>query len=601
MANEKVLGYDTETTTLWWWASPHIPITPRVFAAQFATKLHAWYIDFEHSEDKLNDTHWVRLQTEIFSNPEILWYIHNAKFDMHQSANHGVSFAGTVHCTQAMARVLNNLEGDHKKGGLKLDTLSEKYLGQNKIEIDFPKTKIKKWGKNDKYEDLAHFNQMPLDKLIEYGLKDTRLAYDLGQFQIREIANIDSEIYSKLPWLKTKTLTYLMEQERKLTKVLFKMEREGVQIDRQYTEKAYYNEVAEYEKCKAQFDETCQKEIGKNLDLGSPRQLKELFDKLGEPYAYTDKGNACFDSDALERSNAVIAKLILKYRYHYKRAHTYFENFIWLSDTNGVIHCDLQQAGTETGRLSCWNPNLQNVSKTADNEEKLYPVRRCFVPRPGFIFVDLDYQAAEYRMMLDYAGEENLIEKVAAGLDVHVATKQELQVSSRHEAKTLNFMLLYGGGYQKLADALKISLAEAKRKKLSYFERLPGVKRFIYQVRDIAASRGFVINWAGRMLKYSRDTSFKAPNGLIQGGVGDMGKHALIGCSQAVENTPHKLLLQVHDSLLFEILEGSQIAVVQELKSLMESIYTYKKLPMAVDGGYSKKSWADLEDLPSML
>jgi DNA polymerase-1 len=301
--------------------------------------------------------------------------------------------------------------------------------------------------------------------------------------------------------------------------------------------------------------------------MGSPKQLKELFDALGETYSYTEKGNACFDADALERSQSPIAKLILKYRYHYKRAHTYFENFIWLADINGAIHCDLQQPGTETGRLSCWAPNLQNVSKTADKEEKDFPVRRCFIPRPGFFFADLDYQAAEYRMMLDYAGETTLIEKIKAGVDVHTATQEEMGIDSRHEAKTFNFALLYGAGLQRIADMLKITPEEAKERKARYFSKLGGVKRFIFNVRDAANARGFVINWAGRMLKYTRDTSFKAPNGLIQGGVGDLGKGAIIAADkmlsshETMRSPSHyksKLLLQVHDSLLFEIAEEEQ-------------------------------------------
>lgn len=592
IVSHKKIGYDTETKGLWWWKSFHNPVVPGVFAAQFAVADRAWYLDFHHSDDKLGAAHWKVLQSQLFSNPEILWYIQNGKFDMHHSANHGVHFAGTIHCTKAIARLVNNLEPQ-----LNLDTLAEKYLGHKKVDIksEIPRTKIKRWGKNDKFEELAHFDRMPLDRLLGYGLQDTRLAYDLGELQVKLIAEKDEQIRKTFPNLKARTLTSLMEQERELTKVLFEMERTGVQIDIAYATKAYENEVAKYKDLGEQFDAFCTKAIGKTLDIGSPRQLKELFDARGEAYSYTEKGNACFDSDALERSESSIAKLVLRYRYHYKRAHTYFENFIWLADTDGVIHCDFQQSGTETGRMSCWTPNLQNVSKTADKDELEFPVRRCFIPRKGFYFAELDYQAAEYRLMLDYAGEETLIEKVKAGFDVHEATRQELGIETRHEAKTFNFMILYGGGFQKIADALKCTVEQAKTRKQNYFSKLPKVKNFIFTVRDAAQYRGFVVNWSGRVLQYAKDSAFKSPNGLIQGGVGDMGKEAIIRAASLCESRNSRLLLQVHDSLLFEIAKDED-HMPRIFAAKMEAVYPYKKLPMAVSCAYSRKSLADLSD-----
>jgi DNA polymerase I-like protein with 3'-5' exonuclease and polymerase domains len=605
LVKHPALGYDTETTCLSWWDNPwldSIGVKPRVFSMQFATPDQEFYFDFNHSSDRLNDSHFQKIHAELTNNPEKLWFIANAKFDLHHSANHGVFFAGEVHCTAAIARVVNNLEPS-----LKLDDLGEKYLQAGKLDVITllkergHSTKLKKFGYNDKYDDILHFDRLELGELVEYGKRDTRLCFDLGMFQTKKILELDREIYEQLPC----RLSNVLYNERAITKVLFDMEREGVLIDRDYTEKAYEFEVAEYRRIESELDRLSKSHCENKIDWNSAKQLKPLFDALNEPYSYTEKGNASFDKDALEDSDSEVAKLILRYRFHYKRAHTYFENFIWLSDRNNVLHADAQQAGTGYGRMSYWSPNLQNVPKASDKEETGTKVRRCFIPKPGTLLADVDYKGAEYYMSMDYAREMTVVEELKAGLDPHQRLANEMDIPSRHAAKTMQFRILYGGGGMAVGRALGYKGLEADRigkaKKKLYFQRVPALAALIRQVSGVASSRGYIFNWLGRLLKYDSQTGYKAFNGLIQSGVGDMTKKAMVEIAENIlPGHKSKMLIQVHDALLFK-LYPDELHLVPKIKAAMTGVYPHKVLPMQADAGFSTVSWSDLHsEIPTV-
>lgn len=601
----KAIGFDTETTCVNWWHSPWLEkydIKPRVFSMQFATTDKEFYFDFNHSDDKLGDIHFAKINAELTQNPEILWFIANAKFDLHHSKNHDVEFAGTIHCTQAIARVMRN---DEPKLGL--DVLGEKYLGVGKLDVKSiikergHITQVKKFGHNDKYDEVMHFDRLELGELVDYGKKDTRLCFDLGVFQIKKIKEIDKTIFESNPDVSPKVrLSNVMENEWKLTKVLFDMEREGVLIDRAYTEEAYENEVAEYQKIEIELDKIGASHATGKVDWLSAKQLKPIFDAMQEPYSYTEKGNASFDRDALEASESQLAKLILKYRHHNKRAHTYFENFIWLADRDNIIHASAQPAGTQYGRMSYWDPNLQNVPKRKDKDEAKYKVRRCFIPKPGTFYGDADYTGAEYYLTMDYAGEMPVVEMLKAGLDPHAKLGVDMQLKDRDAAKTMQFRILYGVGAEALGKVLGYKGAAAKQmgfaKKAEYFARMPRVAEFLDKVKNVAGNRGYIFNWFGRVLNYDRSTSYKSPNGAIQSGVGDMTKVAQVDIhTRLLPGRKSKMLLQVHDALLFK-LYPDELDLIPLILEAMKNAYPHKVLPMGADFAFSDKSWSDLTD-----
>lgn len=587
------LGLDVEAMGIWWWDSPQVRwYKPRVFSVQISTESGAdYYLDFEHAPDRLGDEHFKILQEKIFDNPSLLWFIHNSKYDQHQLLNHGVEIKGTVHCTKQIARLVENREES-----LKLDDLGEKYLGHGKLDV---KTYLKENGfftevprPSGKVEEWLHFDKIPIEMAVPYGETDTRLCLKLGLWQLVKIAEIDEQmaVYGQ------KRLSDVYKNEILLTQTCLRMERRGIKIDIPYCKEALAHEISSYERVRLALNSS----TGREANWNSPDEVEAYFLSIGkESYKITKKGNVSFDREALEGMGDPVAGLILEFRYHYKRAHTYFENFIWLADSDGVLHADFQPAGTETGRMSCWSPNLQNIPKRADKEETDFKIRRCFIARPGFKFVELDYRAAEYGMLFDYANETKMVDKVKAGMDVHDATREELSLKDRDEAKTTNFALVYGMGDASFGAKLGISKFAAKLKKEHYFAKLPKVKQFIHSVKHTAAHRGFVVNWLGRVLRYVTGgwpvgTSFKAPNGICQSGVGDATKVAMNKIDAVTLDRQTKLLLQVHDSNLVEVHE-TEAELVPLFCDLMITSYPARVLPMSVDTAESRTNWAEMK------
>lgn len=247
---------------------------------------------------------------------------------------------------------------------------------------------------------------------------------------------------------------------------------------------------------------------------------------------------------------------------------------------------------------SCSSPNLQNVPKE-DNSE--YPVRKAFIPPDDYCLVRIDYDQVEYRLMLNYAKEMGVIKKIKEqGLDVHQATADMLGVP-RNFAKTLNFLLLYGGGIEKLAGALNITLAQAAELRRVYFANLPAVSKWTQGVKSLSARYLFIVNWMGRVCEFlDASESYKAPNHLIQGGVADIIKVAMNNTHERLAGMRSKQVLQVHDELVFYI-HKDELEIVPELVRIMENVYTKGALPLTAGVSHSWHNWYDkVEGLPHL-
>jgi DNA polymerase-1 len=372
------------------------------------------------------------------------------------------------------------------------------------------------------------------------------------------------------------------------------MEKRGVLLDRGHCEKA-----------KADDD---RKRNVTLLDLNkvipgfvdSSKCLAPYFESHGVTLPLTEKGNPQISDSVLSGISDPngVALSVLMLRDAVKRSNTYWSNYLYLCDDEGVLHPDFFQAGTVTGRLSCREPNLQNIPK---EDQSVHQIRRAFVPRPGFFFLSIDYKQMEFRLMLDYAKQEDLIERIKQGHDPHVATA-ELTGLPRKAAKTLNFGLLYGMGVAKLAVALGCSEAEARSFKYRYFDALPKVQKFIRDAADRMEQRGYTFNWAGRRyLLDDRKWSYKAANAIIQGGCADVCKVAMVRLHDYLEKKQTKMVLQIHDEILFEVHESDlKVGVPQRLQEIMETAYEAKSLPLTCSASYSTKSFGDLVELNSM-
>ena len=566
------LGLDTETTGLKQSDKPFLVIV--------ATPKQTYLFNLQEYEGMSRDL--VLTPKEVGDAldcvflPGTITFIQNAKFDMRMVKHLGIE----VHnpwCTYAVERVLrNNFTGDRaysldaiakrRFDGFEKEESVKKYISKNKLYdlVDVP-------GKAKKQRE-EHYELVPRDIMWSYAARDAELHLKIGMQQIEELD-------------KDEGLQRVAKNELKLTKTCYKMERHGITVDKAYVARALSHEMKLITNARRDFEERTGREY-----VDSNKLFADIFTGAGLEYPKTAKGNPSFNADSLETIDNDVAKLIKKVRNHEKRAGTYYSSFLYYAGQGSTIHPDVRQAGTETGRFSYRDPNLQNVPKEDKDGLEFY-VRKCFVPSPGNCLVMIDYSQMEFAVMADYSGEAKLIEQINQGTDVHTATANLLGIS-RTQAKTINFGLLYGMGQAKLAADLGVSVKEAKGIKLDYFGKLPRVERFIRQVIKTGETRGHVFNWLGRKCYIDhRDFAYILPNHLVQGSCGDIVKLSMNRIDSYLKNYKAAQIIQIHDEIVFDV-PPDELHIIPDIVKIMEAAYEPRngvQLKCTVEHSY--KSW----------
>lgn len=579
-----IVCLDTETTGL----SPYG--TSRLFSVIVAVPSNpytAYYFDYNEYflEKNILDRGTI---PRILDGYRGVVCMHNAPFDMAMMEKEGADISTwKINCTVAMGRV-----NDSRDEWLTLDNLT-KDLGFSKIDTVkqyIMKNKLWDWeqvpGKKTRSKNLYYY-KVPLHVVQPYGEMDTLAGLTLGFHQAQNIDKQCENIPEGQPSIKD-----VVTNERKITRVVFDMKKKGICIDTDFIVRALEHEGKNYKLLTDKFEQ-----ITGYRFLDSNVLFSMAFDKLGVTYPRTEKGNPSFNEKALEGIDNPLANLIKECRGTYKRMGTY-EGLLYHSH-DGVIHANVKQHGCVTGRMSYADPPVQcmeKVEKGDANYEDEFLIRRSFVPRKGTRFFMLDFDQMEYRMMLNYAGQRDLIDMVRGGMDVHQATADMLGIT-RSQAKTINFALLYGMGKDELAKALKTTVAQSSALKEKYFSRLPRIKTLIQHVISAAQSRGVITNWFGRRYYFERDWAYKAPNYLIQGGCADWMKCAMVQIHEYLKDKPINMLLQVHDELIFEGPPEAEDEI-EKIRHIMENVtdkspHTFVKYTVGVD--YSDKSWQDKE------
>lgn len=508
---------------------------------------------------------------------------HNAKFDLHILEAYGMTARCKIHDTMVMAHVYN--PGELNK---QLKVLAKKYLGEEPTDEKAVKDWLRK-NKTDRYD------KVPREIMDPYALNDTRITYLLYKFY--ESKGV------------TEDVTYLTEM--KLLHSLMNMERRGVAVDIKYAE----------EQAKLCADRISvivahtEKEWGE-INLGSNTQLKDfLFKQEGLTCEnYTPKGNPCLDEYNLHLLNHPIIPYVLEFRDLTKTKSTYLDYMIDHHDSEGTIHCNYFQVGARTGRLSCRDPNLQNIP-TGGNVN----IRRAFTVRPGYTNYYFDYSQIELRLLAHYSQEQKMIDALIRNEDLHeltarnifytnVADDLESAKKKRFVAKRINFGIIYGIGGAKLATMInnespdiKLNIGEAKEYISRYFRTYPNVNRFISAVKNNIFSRakvqpdgtyvGFVTDIFGR--KYMCDTreNYKAVNYLIQGCAAGIIKKAMIDIDNLLADKRSNILLTIHDELVVEV-HNEEEQLVKSIAALMEDRSTFR-VPILINIEKTATNWAE--------
>ena len=499
----------------------------------------------------------------------------NIKYDQHVLANHGVALRGIAHDTLLESYVLES----HVRHDM--DSLAERHLGVKTITYD----DVTGTG-----AQRISFEQVDVSRATEYAAEDADITLQLHHALYPRV-----EADAKLAYVYGSI-------EVPAREVLFKMERNGVLIDAQQLE-AMSKEFGEK---MLELEGKAHKEAGQPFNLGSPKQIAEIFfEKKGMPVVKkTPSGAPSTDEEVLEKLalDHPLAKILLDYREISKLKSTYTDKLPkMVNPRTGRVHTNYGQSTAVTGRLASNDPNLQNIPvRTAEGRR----IREAFVASPGQVIVSADYSQIELRIMAHLSGDENLLRAFAAGEDIHRATAaevfgrplKEVSAEERRYAKTINFGLIYGMSAFGLAQQLGLERATAQAYIASYFARYPGVKRFMDDIRAQAKERGYVETVFGRRLWLPEIRSANparrggaeraAINAPMQGTAADLIKLAMIAVQGWLEENKlaARLVMQVHDELVLEVPDAELARVKERLPKLMSGVAVLK-VPLVVDVG----------------
>ncbi len=567
MKHEEIC-FDTETTSI-------NPLEAELVAIAFSwEKGKGWLLHFPGPEEDTRSK--LEILRPVFENSEITKVGQNMKFDIQVLANYGIGLKGKLFDTM-IAHYL--LEPDMRHN---LNLLAESYLSYSPVRIE---SLI-----GEKGASQLNMRSVPLDRIREYAVEDADLTYQLKQvFEPRLKAEGLSELASDI--------------EMPLIAVLAEMERTGVKLnqdDLRATATSLREDILSLEG-------EIHSLAGIEFNISSPKQLGDILFirlKLDDNARMTRTKQFNTSEEVLQRlsSRHPIINKVLEYRGLKKLLSTYVEALPQLVDRRtGRIHTSFNQAVTSTGRLSSNNPNLQNIPV---RDERGREIRKAFVPEEGKLFLSADYSQIELRLMAHLSGDHNMIADFLSGNDIHAATAakiygvgiEDVSREMRSSAKTANFGIIYGISSFGLSERLTISRKEAKDLIDGYFNSYPGVKKYMDESIRKARDTGYVTTMFGRR-RYLRDIQSRnqvvrgnaernAINAPIQGTAADIIKIAMVRIHERLKSEKYasKMILQVHDELIFEV-EPGELDRLREMVINEMSGAAKLDVPLKVDVG----------------
>ena len=318
----------------------------------------------------------------------------------------------------------------------------------------------------------------------------------------------------------------------------------------------------------------------------NPNSSKKVCEFLGVSSSSAENLANVIDAGG---KNAENAKLVQEARGWKSVESRYYTPYLELMDINDDLHCSLNITGTYTGRLSCSNPNLQAVARSTE----VFKVKDVFIARPGYTMIQADYKQAEMRLVTHYTKDKTMRELIEADADLHSATAELLNIP-RSAAKRINFSVIYGVGYKTLSENLKVDLQVAKDYLNRYHDLYPGFKRLMGECEDFAKQYGYIQMWTGRLRHFNTPQCdpFKAMSNLIQGGVSEIVRVAISRLFPAVTDLGGRMLLQVHDSVIFEIPDENLEVALPTIKLIMEDFDFVPRVGVDIEFG---KSWGSFQ------
>ncbi|MEK8018774.1 MAG: DNA polymerase I [Candidatus Parabeggiatoa sp.] len=575
LSEAELFAFDTETTSLDYLQAEIVGVS---FAVQSG---EAAYVPLAHDylgvPEQLSRDHVLAALKPLLENPDKPKMGHNLKYDAHVLANHGIELQGIAFDTMLESYVLDSTATRHD-----MDSLALQYLGLQTITFK----EIAGSGKKQ-----LTFNQVDLEQAAPYACEDADVTLQLHE---KCFAQVQARPGGE---------RIFTEIEMPLIPVLMRMERNGVMLDALLL----HEQSEALQKSLHALEQEAYSLVGYEFNLNSPKQLQNiLFNDLQLPVLKkTPKKEPSTAVEVLEELAALdypLPRLILEYRSLSKLKSTYTDALPQeINPKTGRVHTSYQQAVTATGRLSSTNPNLQNIPIRSEEGRR---IRQAFIVPKGFRLLAADYSQIELRIMAHLSEDDKLLSAFAAGEDIHKKIAAEVfevpldAVTSeqRRSAKAVNFGLIYGMQAFGLAKQLGIERRQAQSYIETYFARYPGVKTYMGETRELAKKQGYVETVFGRRLsipeinssnhqrrQYAERTAINAP---MQGTAADLIKMAMLKVDEWISRSglEVKMLMQVHDELVFEVAEAcvdaAQVAIVDAMTQVAQL-----RVPLLVDVG----------------
>ena len=570
LSTEKRFAFDTETTSLDYRVA-------QIVGFSVAFDAHdAYYVplahDYEGAPEQLNRDLILAQIKPILEDKSVEKIGHHLKYDAHVLKNHGIELQGWYFDTMLASYVLNSVATRHG-----MDDVARLYLSH--LTTTFEQVA----GKGAKQKS---FNQIELETASHYAAEDAHVTYRLYEV-------LDAKLH-KHPEL----VNILHNVEMPVARVLTMMEENGIELNLDFLDQL----GSEFAKTIQDLENQITELAGQPFNVSSPKQVGEiLFDKLGlKGGKKTSTGQYSTSESVLEKIEHPITDLILEYRGLSKLKSTYTDGLLkQANNETHRVHTSYHQALTATGRLSSTDPNLQNIPVREDIGRQ---IRKAFIAPKGRVLLAADYSQIELRLMAHFSQDEALVDAFNHGQDVHRRTAAEVlgialedvTGNQRRQAKAVNFGLLYGMSEFGLTRQLGFSREESRSYIGKYFQRYPGVLEYMERTRQVAREQGFVETILGRRL-YTPDIMASnkmikqgaeraAINAPLQGSAADIIKMAMIEVEKMLPKGQAKMLLQVHDELVFEADEDIADDLAVKLADVMQSVLKIS-VPLVVEVG----------------
>lgn len=539
-----VVALDTETTGL------GVPVDDKCIGVSLAFvhegKGYKHYFAVGHETGQnVSERTYKMLKTVLEQDRELVFA--NRKFDVLSLETVGIYVDDNeFYDILDMAHLINENRPVRKS----LEEVAKYYLKVEKGKID------------DKFvneEKKSGNRNITPEQMYEYAVVDAVLTYRIWSLLIRH-----------REWLELPD--GLWEHKQKFIRILTAFKRRGILLDLELT--------------RSEADRGAQRMIELKEELGmdpaKPSQLKTLLlDELGLPVLKKSEktGNPSFSKDVmieyehmLEHMDSPVAKLIKEFRGYQKAVSASFRPYLQRVSSDGRLRCNYNTNVTATGRLSCSEPNLQQIPKTSDKPWN-GRVKECFVPSPGYVLINADFSQLELRIATGYSGEESLMEVFEEGRDIFDEMSEQLGMT-RPDTKTMTYSIQYGAGINRIKTAFDVSRQEAAKMRDNFHETFPRFQALNAKCTELAEQNMEIHLWSGRKRRFMyRNDGYKAMNSLIQGGAADVVERVMVRMWEELDDGENFIMLgQVHDSVMAEIKEEYVDDLSQRMKEIMEDV-----------------------------